>query len=44
MLGHFGMQFEGREHSGIDDTRNITRIVLKMMEEGVKFQEFKKLP
>ncbi|KAJ3024669.1 UNVERIFIED_CONTAM: 3'-5' exoribonuclease 1 [Siphonaria sp. JEL0065] len=37
MLSLLGMTFEGREHSGIDDTRNIARIVLRLMEEGVVF-------
>lgn len=27
MLEHLGLEFEGREHSGIDDARNIVRIV-----------------
>ena len=27
MLAHLNMEFEGREHSGIDDARNIARIV-----------------
>jgi 3'-5' exoribonuclease 1 len=27
MLGHIGLEFAGRPHSGIDDTRNIARIV-----------------
>jgi inhibitor of KinA sporulation pathway (predicted exonuclease) len=33
MLHHLGLKFEGKLHSGIDDTRNITRIV-KLMSEG----------
>ncbi|KAI9329070.1 ribonuclease H-like domain-containing protein [Obelidium mucronatum] len=38
MLSLLGMEFEGREHSGIDDTRNIARIVLRLMDEGVVFE------
>lgn len=34
MLEYFGMRFEGREHSGIDDSRNIARIVLRVLEDG----------
>ncbi|KAJ3326986.1 3'-5' exoribonuclease 1 [Blyttiomyces sp. JEL0837] len=38
MLGELEMVFEGREHCGMDDTRNITRIVLRMMEDGCRFR------
>ncbi|KAJ3066184.1 3'-5' exoribonuclease 1, partial [Rhizoclosmatium hyalinum] len=41
MLSLLGMQFEGREHSGIDDTRNIARIVLRLMDEGCVFDSTK---
>jgi len=34
MLEHQGMRFEGRLHSGIDDTRNIARIARKMAQDG----------
>jgi inhibitor of KinA sporulation pathway (predicted exonuclease) len=34
MLQLQGMAFEGRLHSGIDDTRNIARIALKMRDDG----------
>ena len=34
MLAMQGMKFEGRLHSGIDDTRNIARIAIKMREDG----------
>lgn len=30
--------FQGREHSGIDDTRNITRIVIEAARRGMKLQ------
>ncbi|MFH4978832.1 hypothetical protein AB6A40_005541 [Gnathostoma spinigerum] len=33
MLKDLGMKFEGREHSGIDDAKNIARIVIKMLED-----------
>ncbi|KAJ1545014.1 3'-5' exoribonuclease 1 [Nowakowskiella sp. JEL0078] len=39
MLEYLGMTFNGREHSGIDDTRNIARIVICLMREGVLFHE-----
>ena len=34
MLENFGLAFEGRPHSGIDDTRNIAIIVTHMAEDG----------
>ncbi|KAJ3313470.1 ERI1 exoribonuclease 2 [Boothiomyces sp. JEL0838] len=34
MLSDLGMQFEGREHSGIDDARNIAKIFIKMAKDG----------
>ena len=38
MLHDFDLSFEGREHSGLDDSRNIGRIVLKMMADGCMFE------
>ena len=35
MLKHFNLVFEGREHSGIDDSRNIARICASLMGAGV---------
>lgn len=37
MLNALGMRFEGREHSGLDDARNIARIVVQMMKDGCIF-------
>lgn len=34
MLENLGLTFVGHQHSGIDDTRNITRIVIRMLEDG----------
>ena len=34
MLELQGMRFEGRLHSGIDDTTNIARIALKLCADG----------
>ncbi|KAJ3325414.1 3'-5' exoribonuclease 1 [Boothiomyces sp. JEL0866] len=36
MLSDLGMTFEGREHSGIDDARNIAKIFIKMAQDGCK--------
>lgn len=35
MLKFFGFSFEGRQHSGIDDARNIAKIVIRMLEDAV---------
>ena len=34
MLQHMGLAFEGREHSGLDDARNIARILIVLLESG----------
>jgi ERI1 exoribonuclease 3 len=34
MLQHLNINLEGRHHSGIDDTRNISKIMLKLFENG----------
>lgn len=34
MLENLGMSFQGQQHSGIDDARNIARISLRMLEDG----------
>ncbi|XP_055328732.1 3'-5' exoribonuclease 1-like isoform X2 [Paramacrobiotus metropolitanus] len=38
MLEHLGLQPEGRLHSGIDDARNLARICLQMIHDGVQFR------
>ncbi|KAK9723008.1 hypothetical protein K7432_002258 [Basidiobolus ranarum] len=38
MLTQLDLVFEGREHSGIDDTKNIVRIVQRMHEDGCIFK------
>ena len=44
MLEIQGMEFEGRLHSGIDDTRNIARIAMKMREDGAILYPNEALP
>lgn len=41
MVNNLGMRFEGRPHSGMDDARNIARILQKMVQDGceIKFNE-----
>ena len=34
MLERHGMRFEGRLHSGIDDSRNIARIAAQLVRDG----------
>ncbi|XP_021708678.1 ERI1 exoribonuclease 2 isoform X2 [Aedes aegypti] len=36
-LTTLGMRFEGRPHSGMDDSKNIARVVAKMRREGANF-------
>ena len=35
-LEGLGMTFEGRPHSGIDDARNIARMFVKMLRDGLE--------
>ena len=44
MLEKQGMKFEGRLHSGIDDTRNIARIAAKMRKDGAVLYVNEALP
>lgn len=39
MLELMGLDLEGRHHSGIDDARNLCRVVAKLCEEGFVFHE-----
>ena len=38
MLKQLGMSFEGQEHCGLDDSRNIARIVSQMISDGCCLQ------
>nr|CAD7256448.1 unnamed protein product [Timema shepardi] len=38
MLEHIEMIFEGRPHCGLDDARNIARILLRMVKDGASIQ------
>eukprot|EP01129_Flabellula_baltica_P015477 TRINITY_DN7902_c0_g1_i1.p1 TRINITY_DN7902_c0_g1~~TRINITY_DN7902_c0_g1_i1.p1 ORF type:complete len:214 (-),score=37.69 TRINITY_DN7902_c0_g1_i1:17-658(-) len=38
MLTHFNLEFEGRLHSGIDDSRNIARIAIEMLKKGSRLK------
>lgn len=37
MLDHAGFAFQGSPHSGIDDSINIARLVVRLLEDGCKF-------
>jgi len=39
MLDALKLGLIGRHHSGIDDTRNIARILVKMMQDGAVMRE-----
>uniref|UniRef100_A0A0R3S176 Exonuclease domain-containing protein n=1 Tax=Elaeophora elaphi TaxID=1147741 RepID=A0A0R3S176_9BILA len=43
MLTFLNMKFEGREHSGLDDSKNIARIVIKMLEDRSELRVNEKL-
>jgi len=34
MLSNLNIKFEGRNHSGIDDTKNISKIMMKIISDG----------
>ncbi|KAL3994485.1 Exonuclease family protein [Acanthocheilonema viteae] len=43
MLTSLNMKFEGRQHSGLDDSKNIARIVIKMLEDRSELRVNEKL-
>ena len=44
MLSMLGMQFEGREHCGLDDARNIARIAAQLLRDGCGLQYNRFIP
>ncbi|XP_051911894.1 3'-5' exoribonuclease 1 [Hippocampus zosterae] len=38
MLDKLGLQYEGRPHSGLDDSRNIARVALRMLQDGCQLR------
>jgi inhibitor of KinA sporulation pathway (predicted exonuclease) len=42
MLAKLKITLKGRHHSGIDDTRNISEIILKMIRDGLSFHNMNK--
>lgn len=41
MLNYLNFKLEGRHHSGIDDTKNIARIMIRMITDGHCWNNFK---
>ena len=39
MLKWCGLELVGKHHSGIDDARNIAKVVVKMLELGFEFNQ-----
>ena len=44
MLSTMDMQFEGREHCGLDDAQNIVRITSQMLQDGCIIQYNRFIP
>jgi inhibitor of KinA sporulation pathway (predicted exonuclease) len=40
MLNFLKLKLEGRHHSGIDDARNISKIILKLIDDGHNYNQF----
>lgn len=38
MLHFFGFQFDGRQHCGLDDARNLSRVVLRILNDNIKIE------
>lgn len=38
MLEKLGLTYEGRPHSGLDDSRNIARIAVRMLQDGCQLR------
>jgi inhibitor of KinA sporulation pathway (predicted exonuclease) len=43
MLAKLGLTFEGRQHCGLHDARNIARILITMMKRGYRFSNVSKV-
>ena len=39
MLELCGLELEGRHHSGLDDSKNLARVAIKLMNEGYEFTQ-----
>lgn len=43
MLEKLGMDYDGRPHSGLDDSKNIARIAVRMLQDGCELRINEKL-
>src|SRR4051812_17432443 len=43
MLAYLEMEFEGQQHSGLDDSKNIARILIQLMKDGCPVEVNSKL-
>ncbi|XP_055549515.1 ERI1 exoribonuclease 2-like [Wyeomyia smithii] len=37
-LSNMGLIFEGREHCGLDDSRNLAKMIVRMFQDGARFE------
>jgi 3'-5' exoribonuclease 1 len=38
MLHYLGLEFEGKQHCGLDDAKNISRILMKLLSDGCELK------
>lgn len=38
MLSHLGMKFQGQPHSGLDDSKNIARVAIRLLKDGANLR------
>ncbi|MPC19030.1 3'-5' exoribonuclease 1 [Portunus trituberculatus] len=38
MLNHLGMKFQGQPHSGLDDSKNIARVAIRLLKDGANLR------
>lgn len=43
MLENLGMRYEGRPHCGLDDSRNIARVAIRMLKDGCRLRTNERL-
>jgi 3'-5' exoribonuclease 1 len=43
MLNYIGLDFEGQQHCGLDDAKNISKILLRLVNDGCKLKFNEKL-
>ena len=43
MLSHLGMVFQGQPHSGLDDSKNIARVAIRLLRDGANVRVNEKI-